>query len=94
MKKYLYLLLSAAIILSGCTQNAVEEFSETPATVTAEAFPESLTETAELSEPPELPETSETTTSVTTSVSRVTAWPKPTHTTLVYYIEPKLELDP
>lgn len=84
----------AAMIFSGCTQNADEDFSEAPATVTAEAFSESPTETSELSEPPELPETSETTTSATTSVSRVTAGPKPTETTLVSYIELELELEP
>ncbi|MDE5576767.1 MAG: hypothetical protein K2J11_05220 [Oscillospiraceae bacterium] len=94
MKKYLYLLLSAAMIFSGCTQNAAEEFSETQTTVTAETFSESLTEMSKLSEPPELPETSETTALTTTSVSRVTAGPKPTQTTLVSYIEPKLELEP
>lgn len=78
----------AAMFFSGCTENTAENFSETLATVTAEAFSESPTETAELSE------TSETTTSVTTSVIRVTAGPKPTQTTLVSYIEPKLELKP
>ncbi|MDE6600476.1 MAG: hypothetical protein K2K34_10415, partial [Oscillospiraceae bacterium] len=87
MKIYLYLLLSAAMIFSGCTQNAAEEFSETQATVTAEAFSESLTETSELYESPELPETSEITALTTTSVSRVTAGPKPTQTTFVSYIE-------
>ncbi|MBD5146993.1 MAG: hypothetical protein HDT21_13975 [Ruminococcus sp.] len=84
----------AAMIFSGCTENDAENFSETPATVTAEAFSESLTETTELSEPPELPETSETTASTTTSISRVTAGPKPTETTLVSYIELELELEP
>ncbi|MDE7302308.1 MAG: hypothetical protein K2N60_03190 [Oscillospiraceae bacterium] len=84
----------SATIFSGCTQNAAEDFTETPTTVTAEAFSESLTETAELSEPPELPETSETTASATTSISRVTAGPKPTETTLVSYRELELELEP
>lgn len=94
MKKYLYLLLSAAMIFSGCTQNAAEDLTETPTTVTAEAFSENPTETAEISEPPELPEPSETTASTATSVSRVTAGPKPTETTWASYHELELELEP
>ena len=86
-------LLSAAAVFavmtfSGCAESTAENFSETLATVTAEAFSESPTETAELSE------TSETTAQTTTSISRVTAGPKPTETTFVFYIEPKLELEP